>query len=183
MKEYTYFNVIGGKVLEQINKWNANRTIQQQARLDFMKEFKASGTYGSRTSLHGLVFDGKDKPPVGWIKERGTSSVWKPGGPSKEAKAIRQRMRNLPMYDLQRLTDDIVGPKKGGHMAFMEGLSIRYMVLDKIGNTTILMVPKIEKQKDWMPPDNMCIPLKNSEYWAMKEMNEKPAKKKSKAKA
>ena len=173
MIEYAYFKVTGGKALEAINEWKTVRASQIEARNKLRDDFSADGILANSSRVEGLIFIIKKKVPTGWVPVVGFANTYRPAGSSKKAKEVRARFRSLPAQDFGPLTTALVGPKKGGSMAFMEGLSIHYMRLESIGKitkqTTILVVPVIKNQPPWQAPDEHCKPLKVSQYWALKE--------------
>lgn len=164
-----YFKVTGGKVGDAISRFIELRTEQLAARKAIEKEFGARGTYGNDRGLVGLVFD---KAPEGWRAIKGEPTAYRPplGNAGKE---IKNRMGKLPFAGAREFQAMVLG--EDDMFRFMSGLSIHYMTFECVGEIRVLKVPKSDKPaveqaaEQWQPPDGHCIPLKTSEYWAIKE--------------
>ena len=143
-------------------------------------EFGAQGTYGSKEGLVGLVFE-KKKGPFGWVSVPGQPTVFKPTGKSKEGRETKKRFAALKLNDYQELQTEILGGK-WNPFAFMDGLSLRFMGCEFIGDVLILLVPKIAEKPaiasgsktgaNWQSPDDQTVELKTSEYWQLKEAHQ-----------
>jgi hypothetical protein len=167
-KEYHYFKVIGGAVMDALNKWKAEYTVKRDARNAAMEEFGADKYFGNSAGLQGLVFT-PGKEPEGWEKVRGHYDVYKPTGKTKAGRELRRRLARLDVPDALQFQRYVLGEKTDNPFRFMDGLSMYYMVFETIGEVTILKVPKTPQKDQWTPPDDQCIPLKTSEYWQIKE--------------
>lgn len=112
----------------------------------------------------GVVFDGD--PPAGWTK-RGEASGGKPYyAPLRKSKAGKEIHRRMA---------DVYPPRAGDlHHEFVQdggvleqdgaNVMISYISAEIVGESAILTVPA---SMDFSPPD--ALPLKTSEYWALKE--------------
>lgn len=164
-----YFKVTGGKVGDAISRFIKLRTEQLAARKAIQTEFAATGTYGNDHGLVGLVFD---QAPEGWRAIKGEPTAYRPPL-GKAGKEIKKRMGKLPFAGAREFQAMVLG--KDDMFRFMSGLSIHWMTFEIVGPVQILIVPKSSKpavegaEVQWQPPDEHCIPLKTSEYWAIKE--------------
>lgn len=171
MNDKLYFRVDGGKVGAAIDQFVALRKQQRDARTAFEKEFGAKGTYGNDRGLDGLVFD-EGKAPEGWRPVRNVPTVYRPPL-GKVGREIKERMQRLPLAGGREFQAMVLG--KDDMFRFMTSLTIHYIVFEYVGKHRILVVPKSNKpavesaRHDWQPPDEHCVPLKMSEYWALKE--------------
>lgn len=181
-KEYYYYKVTGGAVRAAYERWLAVYKQQKAARDALAVSFGASGTYANRNVVKGLVFEEGQTPPDGWRTVDGERTVFAPYGPGKAAKDIRKRFREHPLHDATDLQDAVIG--KPSHFRFMDGMCIRFMTFELLGDQFILLVPKVERpgavndgESGWEPPDDQCVALKTSEYWQLKEAEEDCVKK------
>jgi hypothetical protein len=167
-KEYLYYKVTGGKIQEAYNKWLELYDKQQAARVSLCKEFGASLVFANSRGVEGLLFKDGQTPPTEWKRKDGhPKGVYSPFGSTKEMKAIRKRLKNnYQLADYWKFQEFIVNREDPFY--FMDGMYMRCMGFELIGDQFILLVPKIEKTT-WTPPDEFCTLLKNSEYWQLKE--------------
>ncbi len=167
---YRYFKVTGGKVMEAYQRFVEKRQAQQLARRAVQVEFGASGFYGNDRGLVGLTFK---KPREGWRPIRGASTARKPPL-GKEGRGISERLKKLSLAGAKEFQAEVTG--SDNPFRFMAGMTCHFMVYDKIGDTLILEVPEVVNpgvksgEGEWQPPDEHCVPLKKSEYWALKEI-------------
>lgn len=162
--EKRYFAVTGGKVKEIWESFLNLREEQYNARLALTKEVGADHIYANSREIAGFIFE-KGKRPQGdqW---RVSEGMVKPAGKSPEAKALRKRMRELPLAGLEEFTHNLTGHS----WRFMDGLTIRYANVEEVGDHMILIIPASESGKTkWTPPDDGCREMKTSEYWTLKE--------------
>lgn len=167
-KEYYYFKVTGGAVMAALERWKAKRAECTEARRVIEQEFGANGIYGNSAGLQGLVFP-KGNPPPGWDRLRHHIDVYRPTGKTKEGKALRKRLQSLKQVDALQFQTEVLGEDRDNPFRFMDGLSMRYMTFETVGDVVILRVPKTKPSDEWTPPDEFCMPLKTSEYWQIKE--------------
>lgn len=177
-EKYKYYKVTGGAVKAAYDRWLAERTRQAEERNKIVAEFGASGTYSSTNEIVGLVYSDEKRVPEGWKNYPGQPTVWRPVGQKKEAKLIRERFRNAKLVSSEEFQAEVLGGSDP--FRFMDGVVIRFIIFEWIGDIFILKVPHIEDprfegQEVWNPPDEHCIPLKMSEYWQLKESLEEKA--------
>jgi hypothetical protein len=167
------YKVTGGKVLEAIHSFLETRNKQLEARNALAKEFGASGYVSSSGAITAFSFDGEH--PKGWIQNRKDGGHM-PTAKTPEGKALRERMK-LPQWGASKF-HEMMGLDD---FTFMQGMRMRYISFEKLGDVFVMHIPKIEKpgKEDeesglgeghkWTPPDDGCQPLKMSEYWQLKE--------------
>lgn len=167
--DYLYYKVTGGAVMAAKERFVARRSAEFEKRQELAKEFGASGTYADRDTVVGLVFEEGETPPSDWVKVPRESKVWKPNPRTKEGKALKAKF-NLPLSDLRQFQTEVLGTFD--YFRFMDGLTVRWMGYETIGDTLVLLVPKRTENDSWTPPDEQCVLLKTSEYWALKEQHQ-----------
>lgn len=175
MSEYIYYRVNGGAVKAAHERWLAKRKLQIEARRAVHDEFDADGTYANDYGILGLVFKAPKTPPAGWVSVR--DEVWKPNPRTKEGRKTRDRISKLPLCGAAEFQNEVLG--QNDPFRFMRLPYIRHMVFEIIGGVLILCVPAdgLGKQlAEWNPPDDQTVPLKNSEYWQLKEQAASVAK-------
>ena len=167
--EYLYFKITGGVIRAAYDRWFAIRNAQWDADQALCAEFGAKGTYGTSHFISGLVFASDAKIPEGWRQNSKEPSVWSPSGAKKEMKALKARLRNHQLVGAAEFQVEVMG--HFNPFFFMDGLSMYYMVPERLGETLILCIPDVTggDSGKWTPPDEFCIPLKKSEYWQIRE--------------
>ncbi len=128
------------------------------------KEVGAEGTV-SGYSVDGFTFSGQ--APTGWCSGRlrnGTRYYWPPKR-KKADRELRSRMFNL-RHPVARDFETMLGLKGGFLDVDGDGICIRHITFEHVGHTPIILVPACAPA-DCVPPD--AVPLKSSEYWALKE--------------
>lgn len=160
---YLFFEVTrGSPVWEAAHKFLATRLQQEKARTACVTKYGANGSYSSKHSLLGLVFENGNAPD-NWRRVQGAHNVWTPRGSSKEAKATRQEFHNLPLHDFSNF-QELLGCNG---LYFMKGMSIHYMFFEFVGEALILRVPDIKVSR-WKVPAG-CTKLPESEVIRRKE--------------
>lgn len=173
-KAYHYFLITGGEIQAAHEKFMALRDSQWDARAKLCEEFGAKACYANECRVVGLVFSPEKTPPAGWKQVKGEPGVFRPHG--RGFNELRKRMeQDYPFSGASKFQELVLG--RDNPFEFMDGMSMRFMIYEKIGQHLILLVPKLEKQAAWfegkfVPPDDKCTPLKTSEYWRLKEEHE-----------
>jgi len=170
--EYRYFQVKGGAALAAHNKWLKQRTAEIAALKAVKAKYGASGSYGNDRGVVGLLF--KKGPPTGWRPCRDEPTAFRPPL-GKAGKAIIKELAALKMSGAAEY-HKLLSPKNT--LGFFDmpdsgtGFRLRFIVFEKHGDALVLLVPICADGKKWNPPDEHCVPLKTSQYWALKEANE-----------
>jgi hypothetical protein len=161
--EYYYYRVDGGAALEAVNRFREKHKAAMEELNAFGSRFGADGYYGSERSITGLRIP--TGCPDGW--KQVTYGYYAPMAKSKEGKALRAEMRKLCIPGADAFMSEF-----GMHsLDFMDGLTLYSMGFKNVGPHTIITVPKCGTT--WTPPDEFCVPLKDSEYWSLVE-SQKP---------
>lgn len=154
--EYAYY-IAAGRSLEKIQ---AMITASEDARLKRKAYVKERGFEGLRVlnsfasnRVVGVI--AKNSPGVGWRPLRGERDHWVPDRRTKASVGARQ--------ELAALAEKLVEFEDFGHVVRGRSLIVGPRI-ESVGEKYVLCVP-IESK--WTPPD--AIPIKTSEYWAMKE--------------
>lgn len=170
-KEFHYFKIMGGAVLAAFNRWHEKFEAQQAARRALLVELNASSLLGNNRRIVGVKFNGE--PLEGWSSAKDFPGYYKPSGNSKAMKAMREKLAGYSLNGAQEFQAEVLGIDNP--FSFMDGQYIRFMAFERIGDIKILLVPNCacgDFKGGWNPPDEFCVPLKNSEYWAIKESPE-----------
>jgi hypothetical protein len=168
--EYNYYHVKGGRAKEILDAFFEERKIANKARTEFGERFGATGFYGSDRSITALKIQGGC--PDGWKQE--AHGYYSPKGSSKEAKAIREEMRELRIPGIEDLEQ-----RFGlGWGAFMKLPKIYHLSIETIAGDYYIGVPDIEASgargsERYKPLDEFTVPIPRSQYWAAKEAEPK----------
>lgn len=128
----------------------------------FGAKFGATGYYGTERGISSVEIE-TGECPDGWRPVKGMWRYFTPRATTKEGKELKKEMRALGVPNSGRL-EELLG---AGWGAYIVGLTIYHVGLEKVGDALILTVPNCNKK--WPTDDPGCIPLKTSEYWALKE--------------
>lgn len=157
MTERAYFKLVPGGHTEKVwSKFNAEYKEVWESWKAFANKYKVDDLYANNR-LMGLIFDEK-KPPKGWVSPRKIPhNVYKPARTKdcmeayNELKALSSKPDGIHFAGL--LGIDCVFK---GHAMYMP-------VMETVGDEFILTL-----HVDNEVPEGV-IPMKTSEYWAMKE--------------
>lgn len=157
MSDTSAYYIAAGKSLAAILYWHEYKQTQRNAWKEFAKRFGAKDVYaisysGGSAAVFGLKFGGT--VPEGWVKKYGKfGDYWKPNHRTKSGKALIEELESLR----------ISGPPADAGNDYLGEGRLFTPGHEKIGDQFI--ISQHEKAKP--PPD--AVPLKRSEYWAMKE--------------
>lgn len=168
-RDFFYYLIEGGTVKAAYETFITQHKAQIAARIDCAKKYGATGTWGNRSGLIGLVFEEGTTPPAGW-KRVPKSEARRPIGQTPEAKTIRKEFSSLPAVTWVDFQESL----GVNALHFMCLPNLYYMTVQKIGPAHVLCVPKVSDTK-WEAPEG-CRSLKTSEYHALLEALEESQK-------
>ena len=157
--ENTAYYRAAGKSLEAILKWQKDRIEIHRRRIEFAKKHGTDEVFSTVCTLRGSTIFGlifKSDPPKPWKKAKGNGiDYWKPDN-SKAGKEIAKELKSLYIGSPG---EDVGGSYIAEGRFWTPGFQM-------LGGEWI--VSHHEKAK---PPID-AIPMKRSEFWAMKEASE-----------
>jgi hypothetical protein len=187
-KEYDYYIPDeGGPTHKLIVEFVNERLKAHAARKAFQDEFEADGTYGTESHFDGIVYKAGSNKSSGlrsgaWRSDKNASTselhVYVPNKRTPEGKAMAKRMAS-PEYvypgamnfhaSVFPIADSFgihIGPGDRG------GIRVAFATFEILDGKYILAVPRKYGSEKEVTPGEDCKPLKQSEYWAMKEAAE-----------
>lgn len=175
--KFAYY-IAGGKSLDAAREVQAGLKVAAVEIEQIKAEFGAKGVMRMSTRISGLVFDA-DAAPAGWRKDYGAGTrFYAPYRKTKADKAIWAKFHAVKIPDASTFSALIgmgggimTGPGSSGH-----GFTISYAFYEMLSDgRMVITIPLPEAGSEaapFVPPD--CVPLKVSEYFALKEAE--PAK-------
>lgn len=154
--ENTVYYIAAGKSLEAIEAWASKSIEANRRRSAYREETGAKGFWGTRSTVSGILLDPSDQVPDGFKASREGQRVFVP---DRRTKIGKQRT-----IELRKLTE----PRLCFSGIFIDGRTMHWPGCEKRGDIWIII------QFEKMPPPQDAILMKRSEYWAMKEAEEKP---------
>ncbi len=174
MSQRIYYRITGGVVAAAHARFHAKFTALQSVRDAVIKEFGASGTYGNRHGVKGLLFTDGKTPPADWKRVPGEDNVFQPNPRTKTGRNLRDRLKTMKQVTAEDFQAEVLGSSDFTRFATFEGSSFRcaYIGFEILDNVLILSVPAHEANP-FVPPDEHCVEIKMSEYWALKAADAK----------
>lgn len=185
MDQKKYYLVTGGPILAAWKYHQIECKTAAEQLFALAKELGASGAYGNSNGGSPTAFTFKGKPPVGWVKAK-NSDGYKPG---KKLPEMAARMQDIKRPGPESLYSLVTGSQpamvvRGRYLHFE---SVEF---EKIGDATVLVFNGLPQEAEgledcqsdtWKPclEDPHLKPLKLSEYWTLREQQQKEAAKPS----